>query len=155
MTTTSVVPSRALSAAAQALRLTQAASSGVEPQPWDNLPEPRQQYWLGQARTVLEAGLRALDPTLLDPHHMLRVEDGRWGLQHPLACRPKLTACPVHVQIVNRWDTELSWLPAGEHLVYLHADGCITATPEGHRHHRGDGREPADPARLVAYPGIG
>lgn len=48
---------------------------------------------------VLTAGLTAIDPTLLDTHHVLIIGEDRWTLQHPLACRPNLAGCPMHAEV--------------------------------------------------------
>lgn len=42
-----------------------------------------------------EALLAKLEVTL-DGSHVVKFDDGGWGLQHPVECRPDLFACPIN-----------------------------------------------------------
>jgi hypothetical protein len=116
------IPGHVLLVAAQRPR----GDQQTAPQPWDRLPSARQQYWLDRARRVLEAGLEVLDPTLLDPRHVLLVRGERWALQHPLRCRPDLVTCAVHSRLMELDDDQLESVPVGDWPVLVGEDGRLT-----------------------------
>jgi hypothetical protein len=68
------------------------------------------------ALTALVAGLTAVDP-LVDPHHVVIVGEDRWSLQHPLACRPNLGDCPMHVEVADAFGDNPRPLDIGRYRV--------------------------------------
>lgn len=70
---------------------------------------------------VIERGSSA------DLDHGLR-QHVDWGLQHPLACRPNLTSCPVHVAASTQMSRDP--LVPGTYEVGVDAGGKLTIAEE-------------------------
>lgn len=67
--------------------------------------------------------LAALERALTEPHVVDLRTDG-WTVQHPLACRPNLFACPVN-RAAERDLTERPSQAPGQYVCALNADGLL------------------------------
>lgn len=60
-------------------------------------------------------------------YHVVDVNAGGWGIQHPLACRPDLTACTVHMAAVRQWEGPPA--PIGRYRLYMLDGGYLSTEP--------------------------